>query len=130
MNDIFASVNTGVILDMQRKLYCWSRNDPRKVYTDLFNLICDRRTLVFAWGRLSRNTGSKTAGIDGVTRNTVLKRVDGIAGFLMEIQEELRNGTYRPQPVRQRLIPKPGKPGKFRPLGIPTFKDRLVQIQR
>ena len=33
-----------------------------------------------------------------------------------------------PQPVRQRLIPKPGKPGKFRPLGIPTLKDRLVQM--
>ena len=128
MNDIFASVNTRAILDMQRKLYCWSRNDPQKVYTDLFNLVCDRRTLALAWDRLSRNSGSKTPGIDGVTRHTVLKRADGVAGFLIEIREELRNGTYRPQPVRQRLIPKPGKPGKFRPLGIPTLKDRLVQM--
>ena len=39
MKDISARVNTRVILDMQRKLYCWSRNDPRKVYTDLFNLV-------------------------------------------------------------------------------------------
>ncbi|MBI5570174.1 MAG: group II intron reverse transcriptase/maturase [Desulfomonile tiedjei] len=128
MKDVLASVNTRAILDMQRKLYCWSRNDPRKVYTDLFNLVCDRKTLAFAWSRLSRNSGSKTPGIDGVTRHTVLKRKSGVAGFLEGIREELRSGTYRPQPVRQKLIPKPGKPGKFRPLGIPTLKDRLVQM--
>jgi group II intron reverse transcriptase/maturase len=48
--------------------------------------------------------------------------------FLAEIRQALRDGTYQPQPVRQRLIPKPGKPGKFRPLGIPTLTDRLVQM--
>ncbi len=128
MRNISTLVNTGAILDMQRKLYCWSRNEPRKVYSDLFNLVCDRRTLSLAWERLSRNSGSRTAGIDGVTRHTILKRASGVAGFLEEIREELRNGAYRPQPVRQRLIPKPGKPGKFRPLGIPTLKDRLVQM--
>ena len=58
----------------------------------------------------------------------VEERPDGVAGFLEEIRQDLRQGTYQPQPVRQRLIPKPGKPGKFRPLGIPTLKDRLVQM--
>jgi retron-type reverse transcriptase len=48
--------------------------------------------------------------------------------ILEDIRQDLRGGTYQPQPVRQRLIPKPGKPGKFRPLGIPTLKDRLVQM--
>src|SRR5277367_6205251 len=56
------------------------------------------------------------------------ERPGGVAVFLEVIQDELRNGTYTPQPVRQRLIPKPGKPGKFRPLGIPTLTDRLVQM--
>lgn len=122
------SVNTEVILDMQRKLYGWSRNDPKKVYSDLFNLVCDRRTLALAWKQLSKNQGSRTPGIDGVTRRKIEGRPGGVAQFLAELREELRQGIYAPQPVRQRLIPKPGKPGQFRPLGIPTLKDRLVQM--
>lgn len=61
-------------------------------------------------------------------RVTVERRPGGAEQFLDEIREELRSGTYQPEPVRQRLIPKPGKPGKVRPLGIPTLKDRLVQM--
>jgi Retron-type reverse transcriptase len=123
-----STVNTGFILNMQRKLYRWSATDPAKVFVDLFNIVCDRKTLETAWKRLARNTGSTTSGTDGVTRDMIQRRPDGAAGFLEEIRQDLRAGTYRPQPVRQRLIPKPGKPGKFRPLGIPTLKDRLVQM--
>jgi group II intron reverse transcriptase/maturase len=121
-------VNTGFVPDMQRKLYRWSVADPDKVFADLFNLICDRRTLDHAWRRLAPNRGSQTPGTDGVTRKKVEERPGGVAVFLEEIREELRQGTYRPEPVRQRLIPKPGRPGKFRPLGIPTLKDRIVQM--
>ena len=121
-------VNTPFVLDMQRKLYRWSNEDPDKVFADLFNLVCDRRVLAEAWRRLARNSGSRTPGTDGMTRRTVEQRPGGAAEFLDEIREALRNGTYRPQPVRQRLIPKPGKTGKFRPLGIPTLIDRLVQM--
>ena len=121
-------VNTSFVLDMQRKLYRWSNDDPDKVFADLFNLICDRRTLAEAWRRLARNSGSRTPGTDGMTRRSVEQRPGGAAGLLDEIRESLRNGTYRPEPVRQRLIPKPGKPGAFRPLGIPTLTDRLVQM--
>lgn len=121
-------VNTPFVLDMQRKLYRWSNEDPDKVFADLFNLVCDRRVLAEAWRRLARNSGSRTPGTDGMTRRSVEQRPGGAAEFLDEIRETLRNGTYRPQPVRQRLIPKPGKPGKFRPLGIPTLIDRLVQM--
>lgn len=122
------TVNTGFVLDMQRKLYRWSTADTSKVYAELFNLVCDRRILDAAWQRLSRNRGSQTPGTDGITRRKVERRPDGVAMFLAAIHEELRGGTYRPEPVRQRLIPKPGKPGKTRPLGIPTLKDRLVQM--
>ena len=121
-------VNTSFVLDMQRKLYRWSNEDPDKVFADLFNLVCDRRVLAEAWRRLARNSGSRTPGTDGMTRRTVEQRPGGAAEFLDEIREALHNGTYRPQPVRQRLIPKPGKPGKVRPLGIPTLIDRLVQM--
>jgi retron-type reverse transcriptase len=48
-------------------------------------------------------------------------------GYLEQVREELRQRMYQPSPVRKLLIPKPGKPGKFRPLGIPTVKDRIVQ---
>ncbi|WP_064742186.1 group II intron reverse transcriptase/maturase [Inquilinus limosus] len=122
------SVNTEFILDMQRKLYRWSHADPDKGFADLFNVICDRRTLAFAWRKLTRSAGSNTPGVDGLTRRKVEGRPGGVAAYLEGIREELRAGTYRPKPVRERLIPKPGKPGKFRPLGIPTLKDRLVQM--
>jgi RNA-directed DNA polymerase len=121
-------VNASFVLDMQRKLYRWSSDDPDKVFADLFNLVCDRRTLNEAWRRLARNSGSRTPGTDGMTRRTVEERTGGAAKLLDEIREALRDGTYRPEPVRQRLIPKPGKPGQFRPLGIPTLIDRLVQM--
>lgn len=122
------SVNTGFVLDMQRKLYRWSTADADKAFADLFNLVCDRRTLDVAWQRLARNRGSQTPGTDGVTRRKVEERPGGVAEFLVGVQEELRRSTYCPEPVRQRLIPKPGRPGKVRPLGIPTLKDRLVQM--
>jgi RNA-directed DNA polymerase len=122
------AVNTGFVLDMQRKLYRWSLSDKDKIFSDLFNLVCDRRTLMHAWQRLSGNAGSNTPGTDGLTRRKVQERAGGVAGFIEEVRKELKEGTYRPEPVRQRLIPKPNRPGQFRPLGIPTLKDRLVQM--
>lgn len=121
-------MNIGFILDMQRKLYRWSREDPGRVFKDLFNLVCDRRSLWLAWKQLCRNRGSVTPGIDGQTRCRVEASPSGVEGFLEEVRKQLRDGMYAPQPVRQRLIPKPGKPGKYRPLGIPTLTDRLVQM--
>ncbi|MCL8487029.1 MULTISPECIES: group II intron reverse transcriptase/maturase [Bradyrhizobium] len=122
------AVNTAFVLDMQRKLYRWSNAAPEKGFADLFNLVCDRRTLGHAWQRLARNKGSQTPGTDGMTRHKIEQRPGGVTQFLEEIREELRTGIYKPELVRQRLIPKAGKPGRFRPLGIPTLKDRLVQM--
>ena len=121
-------VNTGYVLDMQRKLYRWSRNNRQQTFDDLFNWVCDRRNLEDAWRKLAGNKGSKTPGIDGTTRRTVEERPGGVPMFLDRVRDALRSGKYVPRPVRQRLIPKPGKPGKFRPLGIPTLTDRLVQM--
>lgn len=122
------SVNTEYVLDMQRKLYRWSQSNPQQRFDDLFNWVCDPRNLEEAWRKLAGNTGSRTPGIDGTTRRKVEERPGGIPAYLESIREQLRNGTFAPSPVRQKLIPKPGKPGKFRPLGIPTLTDRLVQM--
>lgn len=67
---------------------------------------------------ISRNRGSNTPGIDGEIHLTAARRMD-------TIREDLRMGAYRPQPVRRVMIPK--SKGGFRPLGIPTATDKLVQ---
>jgi len=79
-----------------------------------------RKKLIKAWERVQGNKGSP--GIDGMT-------VEEMGGYLREhgprIREELLSGDYRPQPVREVSIPKPG--GGARRLGIPTVVDRFIQ---
>ena len=76
-----------------------------------------------AWEQVATNRGARTAGVDAETRRTVEQR--GVARFLEELRCSLRDGSFRPLPVRERLIPKRG--GKRR-LGIPTLRDRVVQM--
>jgi RNA-directed DNA polymerase len=121
----FPSVDAaqGRVLHFQRKLHEWASKDAERRFHDLWNLVCDPATLVVAWSRVSRNRGSRTAGVDAATRRHVEAR--GVDRFLSELREELRAGTFRPLPVRERLIPKRG--GKRR-LGIPALRDRTVQM--
>jgi len=79
--------------------------------------------LLVAWERVKRNRGSRTAGVDGQTRARVEQI--GVQGVLDELRRELKSGTYRPLPARERLIPK--RSGKLRSLGISTVRDRIVQ---
>ena len=51
----------------------------------------------------------------------------GVPGFLDDLRAQLKSGTFRPLPVRERMIPKPGGSGKLRKLGIPCIADRVVQ---
>lgn len=113
------------VLSFQRKLHQWSKADVAKRFDDLFNLVCDRATLVAAWDRVRSNRGSKTAGVDGRSRWHVEQRV-GVAPFLEELRSEMKARTYRPSPVKERGIPKAN--GKTRYLGIPTIRDRVVQM--
>jgi RNA-directed DNA polymerase len=112
------------VLDVQRKLHEWASCDAERRFCDLWNLVCDPATLVVAWSRVSRNRGSRTAGIDGKTRRHVEQI--GVARFLRELRGELKSGEFRPLAVRERLIPK--RDGTMRRLGIPTLKDRVVQM--
>ncbi len=114
------------LLGVQRKLYQWSRENPEEPYCDLWNWVTDPRNLYMAWRTIAGNRGKRTPGIDGATVEKIATGI-GVDRLLHELREELRAGEYRPSPARRKWIPKPGKPGKFRPLGIPTVKDRVVQ---
>jgi len=77
-------------------------------------------TLLLAWQKVARNRGA--AGVDGQSVKRFAAKADK---YLQELEQVLKAGTYRAQPVRRVEIPK--GPGKTRPLGIPAVKDRIVQ---
>jgi RNA-directed DNA polymerase len=112
------------LLNVQRKLYQWSRENPEGQYRELWGWITDSRNLRFAWRTVATNKGRRTPGIDGVTVKDIHRQ--GETAFLEGLRRELCSGSYVPSPVRRVWIPKPGKPGEFRSLGVPTVKDRVV----
>jgi RNA-directed DNA polymerase len=114
------------VSEMQAKLHRWAAADPGRRFDDLFNLVHDPATLIVAWDRVATNQGAKTAGSDGWTVTRVEEEV-GASRFLDDLRDSLKSGEFRPEPVRERKIPKPGGSGKVRRLGIPTVTDRVVQ---
>ena len=114
------------LLSVQRKLYQWSRTHPEDSYRDLWNWTTDIRNLRCAWRKIALNKGRRTAGVDGMTVAGI-KVAMGMELFLEQLHGDLKSGRYKPSPSRRKLIPKPRQPGKFRPLGIPTVRDRVVQ---
>ena len=119
-------VDRAWLLSVQTKLYRWSQKQTGEPYRELWNWITDPRNLRCAWRRVASNKGRRTPGVDGETVGSI-RRETGEDAFLSTLRRELRDGTFRPKPSRRKLIPKPGQPGKSRPLGIPTIKDRVVQ---
>jgi RNA-directed DNA polymerase len=114
------------LLSVQRKLYQWSRAHPEDSYRDLWNWITEIRNLRCAWRKIALNQGRRTAEVDGMTVSGIRAGM-GVELFLEQLQSDLKKGRYQPSPSRRKLIPKPRQPGKFRPLGIPTVRDRVVQ---
>ena len=112
------------VLGIQRKLHKWSIDDQDRRFNDLHNLVCDPSTLMVAWLRVRANRGSRSAGVDGQTARYI-EQVLGVQTFLDGLREELRSGSFRPLPVKERYIPKRG--GKRRRLGVPALRDRVVQ---
>ena len=111
---------------MQAKLHRWAAADPGRRFDDLFNLVHDPATLIMAWDRVATNRGANTAGSDGWTVTRIEQEV-GRSVFLDELRVSVKSAEFRPEPVRERKIPKPGGSGKVRRLGIPTVTDRVVQ---
>src|SRR5206468_8278093 len=114
------------VAGMQAKLHRWAAADPGRRFGDLFNLVHDPATLIVAFGRVAGNQGANTPGVDGLTAAYV-EEVVGVPGFLDDLRAALKDGSFRPLPVREKQIPKPGGSGKVRRLGIPTIADRVVQ---
>jgi hypothetical protein len=112
------------VREMQAKLHRWAAADPGRSFDDLYNLVCDPAFLLIGWERVAGNTGARTAGVDRYTVREITERV-GVEAFLADIRHRLKARTFRPLPVRERMIPKPG--GRLRKLGIPTVADRVVQ---
>jgi hypothetical protein len=114
---------------LQRTLYRAAKQQPERRFSLLFDKVCRADILHEAWRRVAANNGS--AGVDDADIAAV--RMYGEARFLAEIQASLLASTYRAAAVRPTMgrrvrIPKPGQPGRTRPLGIPTVRDRVVQM--
>lgn len=104
-------------------LYHCAKESPKRRFHALYDKVYRPDILAEAWRRVKRNKGS--GGIDGQTIEEIMQEY-GESRFLNEIYLELKQKKYRPQPVRRTYIPKGD--GKQRPLGIPTVKDRVVQM--
>ncbi len=122
--DTDAKADKAWLLGVQRKLYQWSQENPEGQYRELWGWVIDPRNLRCAWRTVASNKGTRTPGIDGVTVKHIHKQ--GVDAYLEGVRKELQDRSYVPSPARRVWIPKPGKPGEFRPLGVPTIKDRIV----
>src|SRR6185503_5118415 len=99
-----------------RRLVDWiNPTGARKVHS-LVDKVYQRKNLEIAWERVKANRGS--GGVDGQSLEAFAAQLNQ---QLDRLQSELKDDTYQPQPVRQVQIPKAGKPGEFRTLGIPTI---------
>lgn len=112
------------VLGIQTKLHRWATDDRCRRFDDLFNLVTDPAFLLLAWHRVRGNKGARSAGVDGQTARTI-EAGRGVEAFLTDLRADLKAGRFTPLPVRERKIPKSG--GRFRRLGIPATRDRVVQ---
>jgi group II intron reverse transcriptase/maturase len=107
---------------LQRQLWASAKRSSTRRFHALYDRICRSDVLWEAWRRVRSNRGA--AGIDEETLTHIEE--SGVEQFLEKIQSALGAGKYRPSPVKRRYIPKAD--GKQRPLGIPTVRDRVVQM--
>ncbi len=109
------------IREFQKRIYLKAKREPNFRFYQMYDKVWRRDILEYAWKLVSSKKGKP--GIDGISIEQIRKREEQ---FIDELQRELKGKVYNPQPVLRVYIPKPN--GKKRPLGIPTVKDRVVQM--
>lgn len=107
---------------LQEALHAKAKGSPSYRFYALYDKVYREDILAYAYESCKANEGA--AGVDGV-KFTDIERY-GEENWLRELAEQLRQGEYCPQAVKRVYIPKPD--GKKRPLGIPTIRDRVVQM--
>jgi RNA-directed DNA polymerase len=118
-------VDTVQILKIQEELAQCTLAEPARRHKRLYRLVCEAGWLRAGLKAVFANHGSNTSGVDGETKSHVDNRTAGRERLVQELREELLADDYRPQPVKRVYIPKAN--GKWRPLGIATLRDRVVQ---
>jgi retron-type reverse transcriptase len=104
---------------LQRVLYRSAKQQPHRRFHALYDKVARSDVLWRAWAEVAKNQGAP--GVDGVSITSIADGgVVGVRACLDGLSQQLRDRTYRPRPLRRVRIPKPGKPGQTRPLGIPT----------
>jgi RNA-directed DNA polymerase len=115
---------SGKLFLLRQKLYLKAKREPGYRFYTLYESVYRPDVLQAAWCLVAANDGSP--GVDGLSIKAVQESEHGVSGFLGEIAQSLKSRTYRPQAVKRTYIRKEN--GKMRPLGIPTIKDRVVQM--
>jgi RNA-directed DNA polymerase len=110
------------VRELQRKLWVCAKRSKTRRFHAVYDRIYRSDVLWEAWRRVRSNQGA--AGVDEITLRSIEEQ--GVTQFLEGIAADLKAGRYRPSPVRRQYIPKAD--GKQRPLGIPTVRDRVVQM--
>lgn len=97
------------------------KNNPERIFNDLKGYLKLDNIWFAAYLKIKANNGSKSVGPDNLGINSLTKK------RILELKQYVLNNQYEWTGVKRIMIPKPGKPNKFRPLGIPSINDRLVQ---
>jgi retron-type reverse transcriptase len=101
---------------LQRVLYRSAKSQPGRRFHQLYSHVARSDILWRAWSDVRSNSGAP--GVDGVTIDDI--EAGGVSVFLQHLADLVTSGSYRPSPLRRVEIPKPGRSGETRPLGIPT----------
>lgn len=111
------------IRTLQRKLYVKAKQEPAYRFYALYDKLYRADILSHAWQLVKANKGAP--GVDGVSFEAIEREIE-VDRYLLELSRDLQDKTYRASPVRRVMIPK--EDGTKRPLGIPTIRDRVVQM--
>ena len=125
--DAFAHNHRGFpvkVFALRQTLFRKAKLEPKFRFYTLMDRVCRLDVLEAAWAQVSQNDGAP--GVDGVSVDDIHSAPGGVPAFLAALRQDLMAGTYRPQAVRRKMILK-ADGQSYRPLGIPTVRDRVAQ---